>query len=112
MNNDTIWRNCTNEELLETLASCPKVIEAMKRIGYNEMINSFDALLPIYKMDRGTSPVYKENSEEVDHFEYWIFLDGVKIDMAPDESYATKYEAQLASVKSIMFEVEKRIAGN
>ena len=49
MNNDTIWRNCTNEELLETLAPCPKVIEAMKRIGYNEMINSFDALLPIYK---------------------------------------------------------------
>ena len=42
---DTIWRNCTNEELLEVLADCPEVVEELKRIGYNELVNSYDALL-------------------------------------------------------------------
>lgn len=109
MQNDTIWRNCTNEELLTALDTCPEVVKALKTIGYNDLINSYDALLPIYKMDRGTSPIYKDNTDEVEYFEYWYMIDGKQYTKQDSETYATKAEAQLASVKATMHELQKRI---
>ncbi len=109
MQNDTIWRNCSNEEMMAVLDNCPEVVEEMKKIGYKELINSYDALLPTHKMDRGTSPVYKGNTEEVDYFEYWFIVDGKQYNMQEDKRYATKAEAQLASVKDTMLELQKKI---
>ncbi|MCR5192002.1 MAG: hypothetical protein K6D59_01750 [Bacteroidales bacterium] len=107
--NDTIWRNCTNEELLAVLDTCPEVVEELKKIGYKDLINSYDALLPIYKMDRGTSPVYKDNTDDIDYFEFWFMVDGKQYDMPEGERYTTKAKAQLASVQATMIELQKRI---
>lgn len=109
MQNNTIWRNCSNEEMLEVLAKCPELVEELKKTGYKELINSYDAMLPSYKMDRGTSPVYKGNTEEVEYFEYWYMVDGKQYNMQDGERYATKAEAQLTSVKATMLELQKRI---
>ena len=109
MQNNTIWRNCTNEEMLAALDTCPEVVEELKKVGYKDLINSYDALLPIYKMDRGTSPVYKDNTDEVNYFEYWYMVDGKQYTMQEGESYTTKAEAQLASVQATMLELWKRI---
>lgn len=109
MPTDTIWRNCTNEELLEVLEECPEVIEELKKIGYNDFINSYDALILRYNMDRVTNPVHKENTEEVERFEYWYRIDGEMYDMKEGQICKTKAEAQLASVKETMHELQKRI---
>ena len=109
MQNNTIWRNCTNEEILDVLDTCPEVVEKLKKTGYQELINSYDALLPLYKMDRGTSPVYKGNTDDVEYFEYWFMVDGKQYNMQECERYATKAEAQLASVQATMLELQRRI---
>ncbi len=109
MQNDTIWRNCTNKEMLAALDTCPEVVEELNKVGYKDLINSYDALLPIYKMDRGTSPVYKDNTDEVKYFEYWYMVDGKQYTMQEVENYTTKAEAQLASVQATMLELQKRI---
>ena len=109
MQNDTIWRNCTNEEILDLLDTCPEVVEELKKTGYQEFINSYDALLPLYKMDRGTSPVYKGNTDDVEYFEYWFMVDGKQYNMQECERYATKAESQLASVQATMLELQRRI---
>lgn len=109
MQNNTIWRNCTNEEILDVLDTCPEVVEKLKKTGYQELINSYDALLPLYKMDRGTSPVYKGNTDDVEYFEYWFMVDGKQYTMQECERYATKAEAQLASVQATMLELQRRI---
>lgn len=105
--NDTIWRNCTNEELLKTLEGCPEVVEEMKKIGYNDMVNSYDALLPKYNIDRMTIPVCKEGTDEVEYFGYWYSIDGTQHDSK--EICKTKAEAQLAAVRETMYELQKRI---
>ena len=107
--NDNIWRNCTNEELLDALASCPEIIDELKSSGYNTMINAYDALLPRYKMDRGTNPVTKEGTDEIEYFSYWYGIDGKDYGMADGQGFKTKAEAQLASVKETMHELQKRI---
>lgn len=107
--NDTIWRNCSNEELLEVLADCPEVVEEMKSIGYQDLVNAYDALLPRYSMDRVTTPIYKDNTDEIEAFGYWYTIDGVEHDMKEGESYKSKAEAQIASVKETMNELRERI---
>lgn len=109
MPTDTIWRNCTNEELLELLDECPEVVEELKKIGYNDLVNSYDALVLRYNMDRVTNPVYKENTEEVEYFGYWYRIDGIMYDMKEGQICKTKAEAQLASVKETMHELQNRI---
>ena len=109
MQNDTIWRNCSNEEMLAALDTCPEVVEELKKTGYKDLINSYDSILPLYKMDRGTSPVYKGNTDDIDFFEYWFMVDGKQYNMPEGESYKTKAEAQLASVQATMLELQKRI---
>lgn len=109
MQNDTIWRNCSNEEMLAALDTYPEVVEELRKTGYKDLINSYDSLLPLYRMDRGTSPVYKGNTDEIDYFEYWFMVDGKQYNMPEGESYTTKAEAQLASVQATMLELQKRI---
>ncbi|MBQ1408750.1 MAG: hypothetical protein IIY87_03215 [Bacteroidales bacterium] len=104
---DTIWRNCTNEELLEVLADCPEVVEELKKIGYKDLVNSYDALLPRYNMDRVTAPVHKDNSDEIECFSYWYRIDSQEYNA--DIAFNTKAEAQLASVKDTMQELRNRI---
>ena len=103
------WRNCTNEELLEALAPCPEIVEELRATGYNTMINAYDALLPRYKMDRGTNPVTKEGTDEIEYFSYWYGIDGKDYGMADGQGFKTKAEAQLASVKETMHELQIRI---
>lgn len=109
MQNETIWHNCTNEEILEVLAPCPEVVEEMRKIGYNDLVNSYDALLPRYKMDRITTPVTKDNSDDVVCFSYWYMIDGKEYGMSESDGFKTKAEAQLASVKETMHELQGRI---
>lgn len=107
--NDNIWRNCTNEELLEVLDGCPEIIEELKATGYNSMINAYDALLPRFNMDRGTDPVTKEGTEEIDFFGCWYRIDGRDYNLADGQGFKSKAEAQLASVKETMHELQGRI---
>lgn len=107
--NDNIWRNCTNEELLELLQSCPEIIEELKATGYNSMINAYDAILPRYNMDRGTDPVTKGDSEDIEYFGCWYTIDGKDYSIAEGHGFKSKAEAQLASVKETMHELKERI---
>lgn len=107
--NDNIWRNCTNEEMLKALDACPEIIEELKATGYNSMINAYDALLPRYNMDRGTDPVTKDGTEEIDFFGCWYRIDGKDYDMTDGHAFKSKAEAQLASVKETMHELQSRI---
>ena len=109
MQNDTIWHNCTNEDLLAILTECPEVVEEMNRIGYNDLVNSYDALLPRYNMDRGTDPVTRKGSEEIDYFGCWYTIDGKDYNIAEKKGFKSKAEAQLASIKETMYELQKRI---
>lgn len=107
--NDNIWRNCTNEELLNVLDNCPEIIKELKATGYNSMINAYDALLPRYNMDRGTDPVTKEGTEEIDFFGCWYRIDDKNIHLINREGFKSKADAQLASVKETMHELQSRI---
>lgn len=107
--NDTIWCNCTNEELLETLKEYPKLLDELRKIGYNDLINSYDALLPKYNMDRLTTPVQKHNSDEIAGFGYWVRIDDITFGTDEDTVFKTKAEAQLASIKETAAELHKRI---
>lgn len=107
--NDTKWNNCTNEELVEALRDTPEIIEELKKIGYNDLVNAYDALLPKYNMDRMTVPMTKEDSEEIECFGYWYSIDGTMHDMDKAEGYMTKAEAQIASINDTKRELESRI---
>ena len=107
--NDNIWRNCTNEELLETLDTCPEIIEEMRATGYSTMINAYDAILPRYNMDRGTNAMTREDCNEVECFGWWYMIDGTGYDMKGSQGLKSKAEAQLASVKETMGELQSRI---
>lgn len=109
MQNGTIWRNCSNDEMLEILAQCPEVVEEMKKIGYNDLINSYDALLPKYNMDRLTTPVHKENSDDIEGFGYWYRVDDKEYGVKDGATFSSKAEAQMASIRETMSELQQRI---
>ncbi|MBP5548383.1 MAG: hypothetical protein J6X58_05810 [Bacteroidales bacterium] len=112
MQNSTIWHNCKNEELLEILHDCPEIVEELKKIGYQDWVNSYDAILPNYNMDRVTTPIYRDNTDEVEYFGYWYRIDGIEYGMKEDQKYKTKAEAQLASIKETMAELRNRIVAS
>ena len=112
MQNDTIWRNCTNDEMMELLNDAPEVVEELKKIGYQDLVNAYDALLPQYNMDRVTTPINKEGSDEVEGIGYWYRIDGIEYDMKEGEVFKTKAEAQIASVRETVSELRKRIVNS
>lgn len=102
---------CTNKDILELLDICPLVIEQIKKKEhiYRYLYDAYEDVANQYGISLGVAIVYKGDTDNIHHYDYWYKYSDVKVDTTGVKGFKTFAKAQLEVIHQTMYELENRI---